>query len=167
MDMKLISANEVSKVAALENKSFDPDKRIDVNQKQNTMGVSGYDVDKRVDVSEKTINGGSYADVKKYSNGETHEVHHMPADSASNIDRAHGPAIKMEKDDHRQTASCGNSKEAREYQAAQKELIDNGKFHEALQMDIDDVCEKFGSKYDEAISEMLKYVNKLEMEGKI
>lgn len=34
-------------------------------------------------------------------------------------------------------------------------------------MDIDDIKEKFGSKYDEAISEMMKYVDKLEMEGKI
>ena len=91
----------------------------------------------------------------------------MPADSASNLERAEGPAIKMEKDDHRQTASCGSSRDAREYQAAQKDLIDNGKFREALQMDINDVTGKFPGKYDEAISEMLKYVDKLEMEGKI
>ena len=105
--------------------------------------------------------------MKKNSNGETHEVHHMPADSASNLERNEGPAIKMEKADHRQTASCGSSREAREYQAAQKGLIDNGKFREALQMDIDDIREKFGDKYDSAISEMLDYVDKLEAEGKI
>jgi len=34
-------------------------------------------------------------------------------------------------------------------------------------MDIDDITEKFPGKYDKAISEMLKYVDKLEMEGKI
>lgn len=167
MDIKAISSTEIGKPSATENKSFDPDKRIDVNQKQDTKESAGYDVDKRVDVAEKEVNGGSYADVKKNSNSETHEVHHMPADSASNLERTEGPAIKMEKDDHRQTASCGSSREAREYQAVQKELIDNGKFREALQMDIDDIREKFGSKYDEAISEMLKYVDKLEMEGKI
>ena len=167
MDIKSISSSEINKPTAFDNKSFDPDKRIDVNQKQDTKQNSGYDVDKRVDVAEKEVNGGSYADVKKNSNGETHEVHHMPADSASNLERAEGPAIKMEKDDHRQTASCGSSREAREYQAAQKELIDNGKFHEALQLDIDDIRDKFGDKYDGAISEMLKYVDKLELEGKI
>lgn len=75
--------------------------------------------------------------------------------------------IKMEKEDHRQTASCGSSLEAREYQANQKELIGNGNFREALQMDIDDIHEKFGSKYDEAISQMLTYVDKLETEDKI
>lgn len=111
--------------------------------------------------------GGSYRDVKKTSDGETHEVHHMPADSTSNLERDDGPAIKMEKEDHRQTASCGNSREAREYREKQKELIEQGKFREALQMDIDDLHEKFGDKYDDAIAEMLEYVDQLEKEGKI
>lgn len=111
--------------------------------------------------------GGSYRDVKKTSDGETHEVHHMPADSASNLERDDGPAIKMEKEDHRQTASCGSSREAREYREIQKELIEQGKFREALQMDIDDIHEKFGDKYDDAIAEMLEYVDQLEKEGKI
>lgn len=34
-------------------------------------------------------------------------------------------------------------------------------------MDIDNIHEKFGNKYDDAISEMLEYVDKLEAEGKI
>lgn len=117
--------------------------------------------------AEDAKEGGSYAEVKKHSDGETHEVHHMPADSASFLERNDGPAIKMEKSDHRQTASCGSSREAREYQAAQKELIEAGKFREALQMDIDDIREKFGDKYDLAIAEMLQYVDELEAEGKI
>ena len=111
--------------------------------------------------------GGKYSDVKKNTDGEKQEVHHMPADSASNLERNDGPAIAMDKEDHRQTASCGNSKEAREYRAKQKELIDQGKFKEALQMDIDDIHEKFGDKYDDAIKEMMDYVDELEQEGKI
>ena len=111
--------------------------------------------------------GGSYADVKKTSDGSTHEVHHMPADNASNLERDDGPAIRMEKEDHRKTASCGNSREAREYREKQRKLIEEGKFREALQMDIDDIHEKFGDKYDEEIAEMLEYVDKLEKEGKI
>jgi hypothetical protein len=73
----------------------------------------------------------------------------------------------MDKEDHRQTASCGNSKEAQEYRAKQKELINQGKFREALQMDIDDIHEKFGDKYDDAIAEMEEYVKKLEEEGRV
>lgn len=169
MELKSIMSNEVSKPSTSENKSFDPNKRIDLNQKQDTKESSGFDVDKRVENAENKheVQGGSYSDVKKNSNGETHEVHHMPADSVSSLEREDGPAIKMEKIDHRQTASCGSSKEAREYQAAQKGLIDIGKFREAVQMDINDIHDKFGSKYDDAITEMLKYVDKLEMEDKI
>jgi len=111
--------------------------------------------------------GGSYADVKATSDGETSEVHHMPADSTTDLPRDDGPAIKMDKEDHRQTASCGNSKEAQEYRAKQKELIEQGKFKEAIQMDIDDIHEKFGDKYDDAIDEMLAYVDKLEEEGRV
>lgn len=111
--------------------------------------------------------GGSYGEIFKEGEGDKYEVHHMPADSTTELERNDGPAIKMEKEDHRQTASCGSSREAREYRAKQKELIDQGKFREALQMDIDDIHDKFGDKYDDAISEMLEYVDKLEEEGKI
>ena len=117
------------------------------------------------DLEEKK--GGSYSEVKKTSDGEKHEVHHMPADSASHLERDDGPAIRMEKEDHRLTASCGNSREAREYREKQKELIEHGKFRDALQMDIDDLHEKFGDKYDDSISEISDYVDQLEKEGKI
>ena len=117
--------------------------------------------------SEQGKKGGSYKDVRVDGEGDKYEVHHMPADSASNLERGDGPAIKMEKEDHRQTASCGMSREAREYREKQKELIEQGKFREALQMDIDDIHEKFGDKYDDAIKEMLEYVDQLEEEGKI
>lgn len=111
--------------------------------------------------------GGSYGEVFKKGEGEKYEVHHMPANNVNGLELNDGPAIKMDKEDHRETGSCGNSKEAREYRAKQKEFIDQGKFREALQMDIDDIHEKFGDKYDDAISEMLKYVDKIEEDGKI
>lgn len=107
------------------------------------------------------------AEVKETSDGRTHEVHHIPADSASSLERNDGPAIKMEKEDHQQTASWGSSRDAREYCAKQKELIEQGKFRETVQMDIDDIRSKFDNKYDGAITEMLTYVGKLEQEGKI
>lgn len=120
---------------------------------------------KKTDVPEKK--GGSYAEVFKGGEGDKFEVHHMPADCASDLKTVDGPAIKMEKEDHPQTASWGSTREAREYRAKQKELIEQGKFREALQMDIEDIHEKFDNKYDDAISEMLEYVDKLEAEGKI
>lgn len=81
----------------------------------------------------------------------------MPADSVNNLDRDDGPAIAMDKQDHQQTASYGSSKEAIEYRQQQKELIEDGKFEEAIQMDIDDIKSKFGDRYDEAIGQMKEY----------
>jgi len=100
--------------------------------------------------------GGRFRDVRNENKGG--EVHHMPAASASDLPYDDGPAIYMDTNDHRQTASCGSSREAKEYQAKQKELIEKGNFKEAMQMDIDDIREKFGNKYDDAISQMLEYV---------
>ena len=116
---------------------------------------------------DKNAEGGSYSELKKQEGREGKEVHHMPADSASSLERNDGPAIIMEKEDHQDTASYGASKEAREYRATQKELIDNGKFREAFEMDVKDIQDKFGDKYDKSIKEARTYVDKLESEGKV
>ncbi len=137
---------------------------IETPDAEYTEPISEKDsAEKKEDVEEKK--GGSYRDVRKTCDGETEEVHHIPADSVSPLERNDGPSIRMEKADHRQTASCGNSKEAQEYRQQQKELIDEGRFREAMQMDIDDIHDKFGDKYDDAIAEMLDYADKLEAEG--
>ena len=81
--------------------------------------------------------------------------HHMPADSVSPLSTANGPAIQMEMADHMATASWGRSTMAQQYRARQKLLIDQGRFDDAIEMDIDDVRSKFGSKYDEAILQMI------------
>lgn len=128
-------------------------------QKKGGEAIQNKDVSQEAEQTEKK--GGSYGDLKKAGHGWNHEppqeIHHMPADEASPLDRNDGPAIAMEYEDHRQTASCGNSREAQEYRAKQKELIAEGKFAEAMQMDIDDIRDKFGSKYDDAIAEMKEY----------
>jgi len=103
--------------------------------------------------------GGRWGDLKEAGFGwPKHEVHHMPAASTSELPREDGPAIVMDYADHRQTASCGNSREAVEYRKKQSDLIAQGKFMEAFQMDVDDIHEKFGTKYDEAIYEAREYV---------
>ena len=104
--------------------------------------------------------GGAYKDVP--ANGG--QVHHMPADSVSPYSKNKGPGIRMDTVDHMQTESWGRSKTAQKYRARQKELIDEGFFRKAQQMDIEDVRLKFGSKYDEAIQQMLEYTEEL-LEG--
>ena len=107
------------------------------------------------ELAEKT--GGSYAEVKKISDGNIHEIHHTPADSVTKFDYTDGPAIRMDKMDHRQTASWGNSREARQYREIKEKLVSEGKIRDAIQMDIDDIVSKFGDKYDESIKQMLEY----------
>ena len=43
-----------------------------------------------------------------------------------------------------------------QFRQRQADLIAQGKCREAIQMDIDDIRSKFGSKYDESIREMLE-----------
>ena len=163
--------------------TFDPDAKIAKREVSPSSEAKSsdkpYNPDDKVEKQEnchevneaKEKKGGSYKEMKDAGYGDysepPQEVHHMPADSASELPRDDGPAITMDKEDHRETASCGNSKEAQEYRAKQKELIEQGKFREALQMDIDDIHEKFGDKYDDAIKDMLEYVDKLEEEGRV
>ncbi len=63
----------------------------------------------------------------------------------------------MTEEDHQLTASWGNSRDARAYRQLQADLISQGDFRAAQQMDIQDVQTKFGNKYDDAIQQMLKY----------
>lgn len=59
------------------------------------------------------------------------------------------------------------SKKANAYRAKQENLIKQGKFREAVKMDVKDLRSKFGNKYDKGIGEIWKYVNELERNGKI
>ena len=72
-----------------------------------------------------------------------------------------GPAISMSKEDHENTLSYGSSDKAKAYREKQRILIDQGKFREAQQMDIDDIREKFPGKYERQIQEMLDYTEEL------
>jgi len=115
------------------------------------------------------IFGGSYRDCKKYSSGLTglEEVHHIPAKCISNLSIGDGPSIIMSKLDHSQTASYDNKKGAKEYCEKQYVLIKQGKFKEAMQMDIDDIHVKFGDKYDKGIAIATLYLEQLISEEKI
>ncbi len=163
---------EISSESNKLGKSFNPDARAEISN--NLANKETFDPDARAEVSEQEKiehKGGRYKDLRDEGHGWSHEppeeVHHMPADEASPLERNDGPAIAMEYEDHRETASCGNSREAREYRAKQAELIQDGKFEEAMQMDIDDIHEKFGDKYDEGIDQMKQYYNELKEAGRV
>ncbi|MCL1809039.1 MAG: DUF4280 domain-containing protein [Clostridiales bacterium] len=111
--------------------------------------------------------GGSYKECKKSSDGSTEEVHHMPADSASKLKTGDGPAITMDKADHQKTASYDNKPGSKDYRDAQRKLIEQGKFKEAMQMDVKDILGKFPGKYDKHIEAALKYADELASKGVI
>ena len=71
-----------------------------------------------------------------------------------------GPSVWMSTADHRRTASWGNSRSARQYRSRQASLISQGRFREAVQMDINDIRAKFGNKYDAAIRQMTSHLDR-------
>lgn len=108
--------------------------------------------------------GGAYTQL--VANGS--ERHEMPSFSSvsnatgvENRAQANLPAIKMSPQDHRMTASFGNSAASAQYRADQAKLIAQGNYRAAIQMDIDDITSKFGTKYNDAIMEMLEYATKM------
>lgn len=149
-------------------KTMEPESTDPLNKDNET---SYHDSDVRDKNIETPKTGGSYGELKSegwgWNSEPPKEVHHMPSNESSTLETKDGPAIVMDSQDHRQTASCGNSRDAKEYRAKQKDLIDQGKFREAMQMDIDDIRDKFGNKYDEQIKQMLDYVKELENKGEI
>lgn len=85
----------------------------------------------------------------------------MPANSISPYGTDSGPGTRMDKDDHMKTASYAYTKESIAYRKEQEKLIQQGKFKEAQDMDIKDLRDKFGTKYDKGIAEMETYTDDL------
>jgi hypothetical protein len=102
--------------------------------------------------------GGAYGNLKGQPG---FEAHHMPAASINSLPTKIGPAIQMTPSDHSQTASWGASAQARAFREKQLTLIKQGRFKAAQQMDIDDIRNKFGDKYDAQIIQMQRYTETL------
>jgi hypothetical protein len=92
----------------------------------------------------------------------TYEINHMPAKDSwlqlgltDSLSESAGPAIRMEHDDHRKFISTGSGKASEKWRAKQAGLISQGKFDEAMKMDIDEIRRVHGTKYDAAIKEMV------------
>jgi len=91
----------------------------------------------------------------------------MPADDISPLQREDGPAIQMDPSDHKVTRSNGSSTEAKRYRKMLSDLISNGKWREAMVIEIQDIRSiaseiRNPGKYNEAMLEMLEYFKCLE-----
>jgi hypothetical protein len=104
--------------------------------------------------------GGKHGDIKG-PRGDGLDSHHVPADSISPLSRDSGPAFQMDPADHRLMSSTGNSAAAQTWRNTQAALIAQGRFRDAMQMDIDEAKLLFGNKYDQAIQETLDYATTL------
>lgn len=81
----------------------------------------------------------------------------MPANSINGLPLDRGPAIQLEIADHLRTASHGTQEligAQYRYRVRQQQFIQQGRFGEAIQMDIDNVRSLFGNKSDQEIREM-------------
>jgi len=116
---------------------------------------------------ETPVLGGSYRQVRDANEGG--QVHHIPADSISPLNKDDGSGIWMTTPDHQRTGSWGRGADQRAYREKQKQLIDtNGwdGYKDAMQMDIDDLHKNFGDKYDQGVNQALAYVQDHESELK-
>ncbi|WP_156178549.1 hypothetical protein [Saccharothrix sp. ST-888] len=101
--------------------------------------------------------GGLYKDLKDpvtRNNVPGTEINHIPPNSVVHLD-TNGPAIQMDRRDHKETASWGSWATSKEHRTDQRNLIGRGRYHGAIQKDIDDIRSKFGAKYNRAVREML------------
>ncbi|MFS4097628.1 RHS repeat-associated core domain-containing protein [Streptomyces sp. AF1A] len=123
-----------------------------------------------------TENGGWYSGLKPANllndrgervNPVDQEINHSPAKASyahldvpgfrttKNGGAGMGPAIRMDASDHRELTSTGSSKENEEWRAKQRVLIDAGRWDLAMKMDIDQIRELYGDKYDTHIKDMI------------
>jgi hypothetical protein len=109
---------------------------------------------------EAVAEGGAYKDLT--TDGQVR--HHIPAKAASPLSKEEGPAVRMDPTEHMKTASFGSSKAAQAYRAKQAELINQGKFTDAQQMDVNDLQSKFGSKYNNGIKQAHEYTKTIPSE---
>jgi hypothetical protein len=102
--------------------------------------------------------GGAYKDIPTAGG----EVNHIPADSVSPLSTDRGPSIWMEKADHMKTKSWGSSRSADAWREHQRLLIKQGRFRDAVEMDIRDIQTQFGDKFNKGIQEMREYIDTLD-----
>lgn len=108
--------------------------------------------------------GGPHRKTSKPVN-DRKDSHHTPAKASyehTSLSKEDGPAIKMDPADHRLTASNGAMPGSDAYRAKQKALIDDGKFKEAIQMDVDDIKKNFPGKYEKCLDEMIEYASSID-----
>ncbi|WP_370130910.1 LamG-like jellyroll fold domain-containing protein [Streptacidiphilus sp. EB103A] len=103
--------------------------------------------------------GGTYGSLKPANQPglPPQEINHMPQNASTPLGYDRGPAIRMDKVDHRQVWSTGQGSrpEPKAWLMMQRELVNSGRIDEAMQNDINDITTRFPGKYNNAIGDMI------------
>ncbi|MEE3422934.1 MAG: hypothetical protein VZR11_09575 [Succinimonas sp.] len=129
--------------------------------------------EEKAELDKNPVIGGRY-DYVKYCNAKSknrdkkseYDVHHIISAEAIRktgfLNFNTGPCIRILKSDHKFTKSYGPSKDAKYYRNHQIKLIKQGKIRELVIEEVQYIRLRFGSKYNNELSEMLRYVKQLE-----
>lgn len=115
--------------------------------------------------------GGSYGSITSAMNGHRHHCFSDWVYSQTTVNRydSYGnvigtvsasysaPVVLLTPEDHYLTASYGSTPAATAYRNTQLSLVQQGKYLEAMQMDINNIRSNFGDRYNIAIDEMWNY----------
>ena len=106
-----------------------------------------------------------------FADSSTHEAHHLIPKKLLIITGilkvSEGPSIRMEKKDHQLTRSYKRRDMLKnDFFRKQPEYLKDLNIRSAVEMEIAEIKAKFGSKYDDAIREVRKYITKLEKQLK-
>ncbi len=110
------------------------------------------------------VEGGPHSQTK-HPPGDGKDSHHMPDRNADpNVSPEDGPAIKMDPADHHATSSNGrNGLAGKKYRAETAQMIQDGKYRDAMAREIRDVRRAAqqvsgdATKYNKPIQQMLDY----------
>lgn len=122
---------------------------------------------------QEKIKGGPHKDTTKPVNDNL-DSHHMPAKDTYKdkkypetdykvLNPKDGPAVKVKPKTHQETSSHGNTPDAIEYREDISELLDQGKWRDAMATEVKDlrraskVVEGNATNYNEGIKQKLKY----------
>ena len=114
----------------------------------NLFGLGGNNVPQK---------GGYYKDIIRTVPGM--EAHHIIPDAVSPITRRNGPAVLMTPEDHKRTASYGNSLEAQKFREQISELSKQpfwknpNKWDQIWDLTAVEDFQQFDGKYDSALQE--------------
>jgi hypothetical protein len=116
----------------------------------------------KLDLEVTQVLGGSYKNVRASNTGG--QVHHLIAAKIEipGLSKSDYPSVYLESfADHKKTASWGRGDIPDSYRQQQQTLINQGEIRRAIAIDIRNLRNNFGTKYNEALLQSIDYAESL------